>query len=159
MTSRSDFPRSRSPSSDSGFTLLEVMVVLVIAGLLLGVVVERGPFHSDTVTFGAAKTQVLSILQNARSAAMTSDQPTVVVFDASRREFVTRTGKRERIDRLTGSVVMTIPASQGGAAAQGEILFDANGATSGAPLLLTLGQRAVLFTVSPATGRILVDAP
>ncbi|GBQ89152.1 hypothetical protein AA23498_0553 [Acetobacter nitrogenifigens DSM 23921 = NBRC 105050] len=159
MTLRSEIAQSRLPSPDSGFTLLEVMVVLVIAGLLLGVAVERGPFHSDTVTFGAAKTQALSILQNARGAAMTSGQPTVVAFDASRREFVTRTGRRERIDRLTGPVTMTIPTSEGSAAAQGEMLFDANGATSGAPFLLTLGQRAVLFTTSPATGRVLVHAP
>ncbi|NHN87702.1 prepilin-type N-terminal cleavage/methylation domain-containing protein [Acetobacter conturbans] len=149
MTSHTDNRR------DSGFTLLEITVVLVIAGLLLGVVVERGPFHSSVVTFGAARSKVVHILRSAQDRALTGGRSVTVIVDIAQRDFMTVAGKSVRHDRLTGPVSAFMPLPGGGMAPRGIFRFDPDGSASGPPLALLLGNETELLTVSPVTGRIL----
>ncbi|MFT8719656.1 Tfp pilus assembly protein FimT/FimU [Acetobacter sp.] len=149
MTSRTDM------QNDRGFTLLEVTVVLVIAGLLLGLAMARGPFHSTSVTFGAARAKVLHVLRAAQDRALTSGLAVTVIMDAEQRDLMTVLGKTVHHDRLTGPVRAFIPQQHGGMLTRGVFRFDPDGTASGPPLALLLGQHSELITLSPITGRIL----
>jgi general secretion pathway protein H len=71
-------PRRRG---ERGFTLLEVMIVLVILGLVLGLVIARGPMHSRTLDVRAAAAEVARMMRTARGQAIATDRPVEVVVD------------------------------------------------------------------------------
>lgn len=140
---------------DGGFTLLEVIVVLVIAGLLIGLALERGPFRSSVVTFGAARSKILHILRTAQERALTSGQPVSVSMDLNRRDLVVTAGRIVKKDRLTGPVHLRLALPNGGVMIRGIFHFLPDGTASGPPLELSFGQERELITISPVTGRIM----
>ncbi|HEY4174844.1 MAG TPA: GspH/FimT family pseudopilin, partial [Rhodopila sp.] len=75
MTWRTD------PNRQSGFTLIEMVVVLVVLGLALGLVIARGPMHSATLDARTAARQLAQALRLARSRAIMSDRPVLVRVD------------------------------------------------------------------------------
>ncbi|MCG0996297.1 type II secretion system GspH family protein [Acetobacter indonesiensis] len=56
---------------EQGFTLLEMIIVLALAGLFLSLMLERGPVYSTLASFLQARERLLSTLRNARLDAMT----------------------------------------------------------------------------------------
>lgn len=64
----------------SGFTLLEMIVVLVILGLTLTLVITRGPMHSTRLDTDAAARQVAGTLRLARGRAIAQNQSVSVVL-------------------------------------------------------------------------------
>ena len=64
--------------SQQGFNLMEILVVLVIAGLLLGVAYPSGQFMIETNRQATEINQLLATLERARQQSLTS-QRTVLV--------------------------------------------------------------------------------
>lgn len=71
MTSRI---KSGAAAGTAGFTLIEMIIVLVVLGLVAGIVVSRGPMRSPTVDLRSAATRVLQAMRAARSQAIATDQ-------------------------------------------------------------------------------------
>jgi general secretion pathway protein H len=71
----------------SGFTLIEVIVVLVVLGLMVGLVMEHGPMRSRTLETRAAATELVQALRVARSRAIALDRPVSVVLDVAAHRF------------------------------------------------------------------------
>jgi general secretion pathway protein H len=69
MTLRTDHCRQL------GFTLIEMIVVLVVLGLTLGLVIGRGPMHSTSLDARTAAREVAQVLRLARSRAIALDRP------------------------------------------------------------------------------------
>ncbi len=82
MTSRAE--RQRSPA---GFTLIEMIVVLVILGLMLGLVMARGPMTSRTLTARAAAGDLAAGLREARARAIGSNRPVSLTLDLRARVY------------------------------------------------------------------------
>ena len=67
---------------ESGYTLLEMIVVLAILGLMLGIVVLRGPMHSPRLDTEAATRELAGALRVARGRAIAQDQSVSVLLAA-----------------------------------------------------------------------------
>ena len=65
---------------EQGFTLIELIVVLVILGLALSLVLTQGPTRSPTVEFDSVVRQVTGALRLARSRAIADDRMVAVQF-------------------------------------------------------------------------------
>ncbi|MBS0309048.1 MAG: type II secretion system minor pseudopilin GspH [Proteobacteria bacterium] len=82
---------SRAPvaATARGFTLIEIMVVLVIAGIILGVVSVNAMPSSRQLLQNEAQ-RVALLLQLARDEAIVRNQPIAIEIDAYRYRFLLR---------------------------------------------------------------------
>ena len=71
-------------TTQRGFTLLELMVVLAIVALALGLVLQFGPSRASGLSFDVAVHQVTGALRVAHARAIAHGRPTSVTFSASR---------------------------------------------------------------------------
>ena len=141
--------------SEAGFTLIEVIVVLVILGIVAGLVVARGPSRSAALDMRLAAGTVTQMLRLARTRAILSDRPVSVVFDT--RAATMRMGDAAPRSLPAGmSVAVSSPAglAQG---AVGAVQFRPDGSSTGGEILLTNAGRRVQVGVNWLTGRVAVD--
>ncbi|NHO32818.1 prepilin-type N-terminal cleavage/methylation domain-containing protein [Acetobacter fallax] len=140
--------------SQAGFTLPEIIVVLVIAGLLMGVALERGPLRSDATAFSAARSRVLGIFHDAQTLSETSGDGVSLEVSAATGHLITRHGRSVSDQKLTGATRLLLPLLNGHSAPVAFYRFTADGGASGPPVVLTLGNHACIISLSPVTGRI-----
>jgi general secretion pathway protein H len=133
-----------------GFTLLEIMVVLVIGGLLIGLVVSHGPVRSARLETDGAARQLAGTFRLARAEAIANDRPVQVTIDP--------VGRRVWIDRQPASplpplVAVAVHNQAGGRAVSG-FLFTPDGGASGGSVELSSPGHQVRLTVDWLTGRV-----
>lgn len=144
MTSQTDSGRRTA-----GFTLIEMIVVLVVLGLTLGLIIGRGPMHSPTLDARTAARDMAQALRLARSRAIMSDRSVSVVLD--------------RPIRIDGSPYQSLPPAVGVAATSptgqpiAAIRFAPDGSSSGARIALAEKGSVRYVVVDWLTGRVSVD--
>jgi general secretion pathway protein H len=129
-----------------GFTLLEIIVVLAILGLMLSLVVSRGPLHSQRLDLDATAREMAASLRLARSRAIVQDR--AVTWVAGPRGFSLDGGVPRQ---LPVDVAVVDSGSIGGA-----IGFAADGSSSGGHITLQGGERRVAIEVNWLTGRVAI---
>jgi general secretion pathway protein H len=145
MTSRIDRPTA-------GFTLIEMIVVLVVLGLTLSLVMARGPMHSPALDARVAARQVAQVLRLARSRAIALDRPVAVSLDAATHAV-----------RIDGGAFQALPRGVGVAAVSftGQaivaIRFAPDGSSSGARIALGEAGSVRQVVVDWLTGRVSLD--
>ncbi|MBS1038688.1 pilus assembly FimT family protein, partial [Gluconobacter cerinus] len=72
----------------AGFTLLEMLVVIVIAGLLASLIVSRGPLRSRALAFAMVRDKVERVLEEAREEAISGGGDVIVQVDQGAHMFV-----------------------------------------------------------------------
>jgi len=125
---------------EHGFTLLELIVVLVILGLALSLVLTQGPVRSPTAEFDSAVRQVTGALRLARSRAIADDRMVAVLF--APRGF--------RLDRETPIAFSSDISLSGNRL----IDFTPDGGSSGGEVMLRMGDRQMVIGVDWLTGRV-----
>jgi general secretion pathway protein H len=124
----------------SGFTLLEMIIVLVILGLMLALVAKRGPMHSARLDTEAAAREVAGALRLARGRAIAHDQPVSVVL----------TPHTYQIDGLAQRSVASDVALSGNAM----IRFSPDGSSSGGTVFVQTPTSRTTIVVSWLTGSV-----
>lgn len=118
----------------TGFTLLEMMVVLAVMGLVLALVVGFGQPRSHRLEAQAAARQVAAALRDARGQAIAEGIP--VAF---------------RLPQLPPWLTVFIQAPPGG------IIFAPDGSASGGEVLLDGAGRRTAITTDWLTGRVAIN--
>lgn len=145
--------------ASAGFTLLEMIIVLAVLGLVLGIVVSRGPMRSHALEVRAVVADVTRALRQARGAAIAGGAPVLVVVNGERRS-VTIGGGKPMV--LPAGLSVSASAGLGGRAVERpvELRFRPDGSSSGGGILLGDGQRRMLVAIDWLTGRVSVaNAP
>jgi len=124
---------------EQGFTLIELIVVLVILGLALSLALTHGPVRSPTAEFDSVVRQVTGALRLARSRAIADDRTVAVQF--APRGF--------RLDQET-AIALGPDLSLSGSPL---IDFTPDGGSSGGEVVLRMGDRQMVIEVDWLTGR------
>jgi general secretion pathway protein H len=140
-------------TSQSGFTLLELVVVLVIVGMLSAVTIpafSAGP-PDDPAAVGAS--EVVSLLRTARSRALTHAQSVTLRIDARARMFTLATETDDSIEQIAEGII-TLPqgTTLGATASSALFRFAATGAARGDTLFVRGDGPAVAVWVDRWTG-------
>ncbi|GBR52510.1 hypothetical protein AA106555_0942 [Neokomagataea thailandica NBRC 106555] len=138
---------------DAGFTLLEMMVVLVIAGLLIGLVLTRGPLRNDAMTFSDGQLRILSALQAARREAVLHGKDVTFELDTRTHIVSVTDGAFAVTSDLRTPVQIRDEQNKPIITAR----FFADGSAQEASFLLRYGRYAARVTLSALTGRIQVQ--
>lgn len=143
----------RGPGQD-GFTLIEMIVVLVILGLALGLIVARGPMRSERLDIDAAAREMAGALRLARGEAIARNAPVAVVIDPL--AHVYHVGDSP-VRRLPAGFALSVlsPVTPAGAAA-GAIVFAGDGSSSGGRIELVGRTHRVSIVANWLTGRVSV---
>lgn len=149
--SRADHPAGRG---QAGFTLIEIMVVLVVLALAAALIVARGPERSPTLTMRAAATQVADHLRLARADAIAANRPVMVVVDTARRQL--EIDRRPMLALPPGIAVTALTTAGQTLGARAGITFAPDGSSTGGRIDLLDGARHMQVGVDWLTGRVSV---
>ncbi|WP_428487839.1 GspH/FimT family pseudopilin [Rhodopila sp.] len=127
-------------TSQTGFTLLEMIVVIIILGLVAGLVLVRQPWHSAGLNADATVRALTSALRLARSRAIAQDRDVSV---ATNSQFFT----------LDSGPPWVLPSGEALSASQ--VIFMPDGGSSGTTIVLAAGPRRIAIAVNWLNGRVL----
>lgn len=152
MTSPTD--RYSRRTTQAGFTLIEVLVVVVILGLVAGLMLQRGPTRSAGLDLRAAASQITQALRGARAAAIASNRNVSFMLDGGAHGFRVGDDAPRPIPASVTVVVSTASVPIG--ARPGIIVFAPDGSASGGSIALTAGVSHQQLDVNWLTGRVSV---
>lgn len=140
----------------AGFSLLEMLVVLVIVGLAVAIAASHGPARSPGLEARGVVAAVSEALRGARGRAIAGNRPVLVAVN----------GERRRI-AVEGGPIIEMPAGLDLEAAVGAdkgetkqlvgVRFAPDGSSTGATILLVDGDRRIPIVVDWLTGRVSAD--
>ncbi len=137
-----------------GFSLIELIVVLVIAGLAVGVAVPRLVGALGSQQYRAGLRDLVTLLRAARARAASEHQPAAVWIDVEGKRFGRDGGgKSWRLPEGTEIELKTI-AEQVVSERIAKIRFFPDGTSSGAELTTLYRGQPFRLDVSWITGRI-----
>lgn len=140
-----------------GFSLVEVLLVLVIAGLLLGGVAMQ---MSDGPVLRTAARDVLSSLRHARSLAIMRQQSLVWSMDITQKKYWVELPKfkdRTKILHNSLSVKVNTTASEIVSNTQGNIRFFPDGSSTGGSVDISKDDQTFTVNVEWISGRISIQ--
>lgn len=140
-----------------GFTLLEVILVLVIAGVMMAVVLGFPLRSASAGDLKAAARALASGLRQAQTIAITTRKDATLTLDLESREFrVNGDGEVRKVsDRLDLKLFTAQQEVQ--SERVGSIRFYPNGSSTGGRITVAAGERKYLVDVDWITGRVTIS--
>ncbi len=137
-----------------GFTLLELMVVLVIVGLILAVVPVAFSGAVRSAELKAATHEVAAALKRARSHAVAAQRETVLLLDMVNRRY--RLGGSRKGRQLPSHLQLTLVTARSEllSAQVGSIRFFPDGSTTGGRISLKGDKRTYHVDIDWLTGKV-----
>lgn len=142
--------------NSNGFTLLELMIVLVLGGLLMGVVATS---LSEGPVLRKSSREVATSLRHARAQAVMRQQAVVWKMDIKAKRFwIDGTGETEQRDLNSAlEAKINTTSSEVDSAGQGGIRFFPDGSSTGGSVDLTYEQQTYKVNVEWVTGRVSIQ--
>ncbi len=146
--------RLADPALQPGFTLLEMLIVLVIAGILVGTVVPHfGPALARAALQSATR-DVASALRHARGTAMTHGTDAWFELNTKAHTY-TVTGRKKAYSLPTDiQLGLFTTTSETLSEGVGRIRFFPDGSATGGRVTLIGGQRTQVVDINWLTGEI-----
>ena len=142
---------NRTLRTEHGFSLLEVLLVLVIAGLLMGVVATS---LSEGPVLRKSAREVAASLRHARSVAVLQQQQVVWSMNIDSKQFwVEGKGEKRELHNTVSAKVNTA-ASEVVSAQQGNIRFFPDGSSTGGSVEVTANNQTYKVNVEWISGRV-----
>jgi general secretion pathway protein H len=129
----------RAKIGQDGFTLIEMIVVIVIMAMASGLVLVKQPWHSPGLNTEATMRALVNGLRLARSLAIAQDREVSVVTAAN--GFA-----------VDGRSSWVLPPEE--ALSPSKVVFMPDGGSTGGTILLASGQRRIEVNVNWLTGRV-----
>jgi len=140
----------------SGFTLLEIMVVMVIAGLMIALV---PPLFSSAVSGtklkGSARDLAI-VLRETRSKAIIHNTEQLVHLDLKQPRYRVGNGKIQALPENVGMAVEVVTGARIEETAKHVLRFFPDGRSSGELITLSGGNRAYYLQLNWLTGSITI---
>lgn len=130
---------------DRGFTLIEMIVVLVVLALVGSIVLARGPMRSAALDLRAAARAVASDMRSTRSRSIDIDRDLVFTIDPTARDYGQRDGLRHALPVAMSIRTPVVP-----------IVFHPDGSSSGGAITLIEADHALVVSVDWLTGSVSV---
>jgi prepilin-type N-terminal cleavage/methylation domain-containing protein len=160
-------PPMQSRGRASGFTLLEVVMVLAIVGILAVFALPRLSATTNPITLSAVSAKVAASVRYAQNLSMSQGQRYRVVFTANTVQ-ITDSGGAPIVQPLTASTaaVSVAPATLSGynpPLTSNYVAFDTKGVpyinattalTGTATITVTSGSDSTTVAIAPETGRV-----
>ncbi len=142
----------RAEGGASGFTLLEVLIVLVIVGLATALIAFRGPSHSAALDLRATAQSVAETLRLARSRAIAENRAVGVTFDLAAHTMRLDGAPPER---LPLSIQVAVTATTENATSHLAVIrFAPDGSASGGQVQLADSGRRATVGINWLLGRV-----
>ena len=142
---------SLAPRAAAGFSLFEMLVVLMILSLLTALALPNLRRAPDNLRLEAAGRKLASALRFSRVAAIARNADVVLTVDAERRSFAFSSGATIQLEPdISVQMIFAAPLRRG--RGTGAICFFPDGTSSGGDILLALDQRRVRICVNWLTG-------
>jgi general secretion pathway protein H len=163
LTRAQSFPHltsaPRGGEGETGFTLLEMIIVLVILGLVVGIAASRGPPRSHGLEVRGLIASVTQALRGARARAISTNRPVLIAVNGEHGRIAVDGGPVIQLPPELGLAAATGPAGEPGKKLTG-IRFTPDGSSSGGRILLADGRRRTQIGIDWLTGRVSVaDVP
>ena len=142
---------------ERGFTLLEMMVVLVIAAIAYAVLLSAPLGKASAADLKAAARTLASGLRQAQTTAMATRKDAVLTIDVESREYVTTLDTTPR--KLPENLELKLYAAQSEVSSErrGSIRFYPDGSSTGGRITVASGERKYLVDVDWLTGRVSIQ--
>lgn len=142
--------------NNKGFTLLELMLVLVLGAFLMGVVVTS---LSEGPVLRKATREVATSLRQARAQAVIQQKPVLWKMDTNAKHFWLEGADSNRGRELNSSVTakLNTTTSEVYAKGQGGIRFFPDGSATGGSVELTRDRQTFKVNVEWITGRVSIQ--
>ncbi len=129
----------RRRASQAGFTLIELIVVIVIMAMVAGLVLVKQPWHSAGMNTDATVRALMNAMRLARSRAIAQDREVAVL--TARGGF-----------SVDGGTPRAVPPDETLSVSQ--VVFMPDGGSTGGTVLLVAGQKRIVVEVNWLTGRV-----
>ena len=144
-------------NGDSGFTLLELLIVIAIVGMLSSIAVAAIPISSPERDVHETADRIGSLLRAARSEALRGGQASAVRFDLDDRRILRTGGEGTLSLPETIAIEVTVAQRPAGASGRPAIAFRPDGTSSGGSVLIRGGGTERRLAVNWLTGGISAD--
>lgn len=140
----------------SGFTLIEILVVLVLAALLVATVPPRFLGVVSTAEVRSAARELAANLRHARSRSIVTRQEMAMVLDVEQREYYIQNTQREY--QLPEQLELTLVTAQSEMLGnkRGAIRFFPDGSSTGGRITIANEKHEYIVDVDWLTGRVSV---
>jgi general secretion pathway protein H len=142
------------PASANGFTLLEVMIVLVLGSIAYAVILGS-PFGAASAgDLKAAARTLAAGLRTAQTTAMVTRRDALLTLDMDAREFVA--AGDEHLHKLSDRIELKLYTAQSEVVSEkrGSIRFYPDGSSTGGRITVSSGERKFVVDVDWLTGRV-----
>lgn len=139
-------------SNNRGFTLLELLIVMVISAALLAIVPPMLSRQLEQADFKRSARELASALRSARTAAVASQREQSVQLDLVARRYRDHRGGEHHLP-AEPTIKLHTARSEIAGARIGSIRFYPDGSATGGGLSLSDGQRQLRVEVDWLTGR------
>ncbi|MCF6202871.1 MAG: GspH/FimT family pseudopilin [Methylococcaceae bacterium] len=137
-----------------GFSLIELLLVIVIIGIMITVVASNAGTGNETTVLKSASREIASALRYARGIAMTNRKESVFQFDLDENSYQ-MTGK-SKVYKLSKDIEVTLDVAQSQIEGDGmgAVRFFPDGSSTGGRITLEISKIKRQLDINWLTGQV-----